>query len=156
MLHLIPAPLHRLVLRIAYAIRHKHRQRGGKVRDGVAIVARDFEGQVLLVRHSYGPAQWFFPGGGIEKGETPEAAAHRELREETDCEISAMRHVATFEETLSGATHTAHLFEGVTEDMPRADGREVIEARFFPTHSLPEPLSPRTRERLKMWQARKS
>ena len=86
----------------------------------------------------------------------PEAAAHRELREETDCEIRSLKLVGTFEETLSGATHTAHLFEGVTEDMPRADGREVIEARFFPTHSLPEPLSPHTRERLKMWQARKS
>lgn len=156
MLHLIPAPLHRLALKFAHRIRVRTRRFSGKARDGVSVVGRDFDGQILLVRHSYGPQQWFFPGGGIADGETPDAAARRELMEETGCEIDGMKLVGTFEEALSGAPHTAHLFDGVISDMPEADGREVIEARFFPTHSLPEPLSPHTRERLKLWQARKS
>ena len=156
MLHLIPAPLHRLALRIAYRLRQKLRGVTGKAADGVTIVGRDFEGQVLLVRHSYGPKEWFFPGGGIGKDETPEQAARRELLEETACEIEGLKLVGTVEETVSGALHRGHLFEGVVHDMPEADGREVVEARFFPTHSLPEPLSRHTRERLKMWQARKS
>ena len=156
MLHLIPAPLHRFALKIAYRIRNRVRRASGTTRDGVSVVGRDFDGQILLVRHSYGPNEWFFPGGGIAAGETPEQAAVRELMEETGCEISGIKLVGTLEETLSGAAHTAHLFEGVVEDMPEADGREVVEARFFPTHSLPEPLSLRTRERLKLWQARKN
>ena len=36
--------------------------------------------------------------------------------------------------------------------MPRPDGREIVEARFFPLHSLPEPMLDRTRERLAAWQ----
>ncbi len=156
MLHLIPAPLHRLVLKIAYNLRQKQRRVTGKARDGVTVVGRDFDGQILLVRHSYGPNEWFFPGGGINDGESPEGAAERELMEETACEITGMKLVGVIEETLSGAPHKDHLFEGVVSDMPEADGREIVDARFFPTHSLPEPLSPRTRERLKMWQARKS
>ena len=156
MLRLIPAPLHRLALKFAYRARETQRQTTGGIRDGVTVVARDFDGQVLLVRHSYGPQEWFFPGGGIADGETPEVAAKRELMEETACEIRNLKLVGSFEETLSGAPHTAYLFDGVVEDMPEADGREVIEARFFPTHSLPEPLAPSTRLRLKMWQARKS
>ena len=156
MFHLIPAPLHRFALRVAYRLRQKKRRATGKTRDGVTVVGRDFDGQILLVRHSYGPNEWFFPGGGIGDDESPEEAAMRELMEETACEITGMKLVGVIEETLSGAPHKDHLFEGVVSDMPEADGREILEARFFPTHSLPEPLSPRTRERLKMWQARKS
>ena len=152
----MPAPLHRLALKIGYKIRSRARSVTGTTRDGVSIIGRDFEGQVLLVRHSYGPQEWYFPGGGIANGETPEDAAKRELLEETGCEIEGIRLIGVIEETLSGAAHKAHLFDGVIHDMPEADGREVLEARFFPTHSLPEPLSLRTRERLKLWQARKS
>ena len=95
-------------------------------------------------------------GGEVEGREAADYVGAGADLEETGCEIDGMKLVGTFEETLSGAPHTAYLFEGVISDMPEADGREVIEARFFPTHSLPEPLSPRTRTRLKMWQARKS
>ncbi|MBX7539790.1 NUDIX domain-containing protein [Qipengyuania sphaerica] len=156
MLHLIPAPLHRFALKIAYRLRNRLRSATGKARDGVTVIGRDFDGQVLLVRHSYGPQDWFFPGGGIANGESPEDAARRELMEETACEIEGMKLVGVIEETVSGALHKGHVFEGVVHDMPEADGREVIEARFFPTHSLPEPLSRYTREHLRMWQARKS
>ena len=156
MLQLIPAPLHRLALRVAYRLRNKIRRATGVAQDGVMIIGKDFEGQILLVRHSYGPDEWFFPGGGIATGEEPEAAARRELREETGCEIEGLRLVGTVDETISGGAHKGYLFEGVVHDMPEADGREIVEARFFPTHSLPQPLSRITQQRLEMWQARKS
>lgn len=45
--------------------------------------------RVLVGRRRTPPWQgaWSFPGGGIEAGETPEAAARRELREETGIEL---------------------------------------------------------------------
>ena len=48
---------------------------------GVRVLAVDAEGRVLLVRHTYLPG-WWLPGGGVDRGETLEAAAVRELREE--------------------------------------------------------------------------
>ena len=43
------------------------------------------EGKVLLCRHTYGGGKGLLivPGGYLERGETPEEAVRRELREET-------------------------------------------------------------------------
>jgi 8-oxo-dGTP pyrophosphatase MutT (NUDIX family) len=49
------------------------------------LVVRD--NKILMVKHKQGDAEWYCsPGGGIEKGETPEQAAVRELQEE--CNVS--------------------------------------------------------------------
>ncbi len=81
------------------------------------------------------------------------AAATRELMEETGCRAGSLRLVGCVEEMLSGSPHTAHVFTCVTEDTPKPDGREVVEARFFPPHSLPHPMTPRTQQRLAFWSA---
>jgi 8-oxo-dGTP diphosphatase len=46
------------------------------------------DGQVLLIRRSAPPraGEWSLPGGRLEKDEAPEAAALRELKEETGVE----------------------------------------------------------------------
>ncbi len=156
MLRLIPAAAHRAALGLVHRLRHRWRRLSRSTGEGVSVVGYDLDGRLLLVRHSYGPRGWYFPGGGIRRGETPEQAARRELREETGCPVEKLDLMGVIEENISGAPHRGHVFAGVVDAMPRADGREVIEARFFPTHSLPEPLGPQTRARLAMWQARKS
>jgi putative (di)nucleoside polyphosphate hydrolase len=52
-------------------------------RQGVIGIIQNKAGHFLVVQmQSYGEDQWRFPGGGIDKGETPEAALLRELMEE--------------------------------------------------------------------------
>ena len=52
-------------------------------RAGVVIVVRSDDGEVLAFERADQPGQWQLPQGGLEPGESPEAAAWRELGEET-------------------------------------------------------------------------
>lgn len=151
MLHLIPAPVHRLMMPIAYRVRHQWRRLAKPQLTGCAVIISDHAGSILLMRHSYGPQVWSLPGGGVGKGEDPAAAAHREIREEVGIELSRVSLVTVLEDTISGAPHTTHLYAATTDQYPRADRREVLEAKFFPRHSLPEPQGVQTRVRLDAW-----
>ena len=78
------------------------------------------------------------------------------MREELGVELARIEPVGTLEEVLSGSPHIAHIFTGICDRQPRPDGREVTEARFFPSHSLPEPLGRSTRDRIAVWRARET
>lgn len=150
----LPASLHRALLPLAHRIRHYWRRWRKTPIAGVSVVVTNLAGDVLLLRHSYGPNVWGLPGGGLGRGEDPEAAALREVHEELGLRLSSITHVAVIEEVISGAPHTAHLFAAVCDQQPRPDQREIIAARFFPSHSLPEPLGRTTRTRIDAWKGR--
>lgn len=147
------AALHRAAYRAAHALRHRWRVWRKVPLAGVTMIARDIDGRILLVRLSYADAGWSLPGGGANRGESWQDAAVRELAEETGCKALAVKPVGELTEIISGSPHTAHVFTCMTEDEPVPDGREVIEARFYPSHSLPHPLTPRTQARLDLWRA---
>ncbi len=56
-----------------------------------AIIRRGDE--VLIMKRAMGAMSgaWYFPGGGLEAGESPEDAVRREIREETELEVHDLR-----------------------------------------------------------------
>ena len=151
---LLPALLHRALLPSAHRIRHRWRRWRKAPISGVSVVITNLTGDVLLLKHSYGADVWSLPGGGLKHGEDPLEAARREVREELRMELARIELIGTLDEVLSGSPHTAHIFAGVCDRQPQPDRREVIEARFFPSHSLPEPLGRHTRTRIAVWRGR--
>ena len=150
---LLPRFLHRIALRIAYQLRRRWRMIRKVPLVGVAMIVRNDRGQVLLVRHSYGPPMWSLPGGGAKRGEEPIAVAVRELQEELNCIGTQPKLVGSFEEVLSGSPHTAHLVELTVNGPITPDRREVNEAVFFEPDALPHDINPHAEERLRYWQS---
>ena len=151
----LPAPVHRLALRIIFPLRH-HWRRWRKVPIvGCNVILTDFQGDLLLLKHSYGPQDWLLPGGGVDRGEDTADAARREVKEELGLELKKLTPIGLIEGHISGSPHTTHLFAAVVDKQPRPDNREVTEARFFPTHSLPQPLGDSTQRALSLWKEKR-
>ena len=57
-----------------------------------AAIVSDGRGRVLLLKHRFRPGSgWGLPGGFMEKGEQPDAALRRELREEIGLEVEQLK-----------------------------------------------------------------
>ena len=110
----------------------------------VAVLAWDDDGRLLLVREAE-TGLWQTIGGAVEPDEPPRAAALREAAEEAgvSVRIERIRDVvggAQFRQRypngdLVGYVPTvfdAHVVDGV----PRADGDETIEVRWFSPREL--------------------
>ena len=116
---------------------------------GVKVMLFNDAGELLLIRNSYGNKRVFLlPGGGVGRGETPEAAVVREVREELNLEIVDLNFVATYESSAEGKRDNIHLFSATPRGLLEADSVELEEARFFPLDALPQNLSPATFRRI--------
>ena len=110
---------------------------------GVRAVVFDQQQRVLLVRHTY-MSGWYFPGGGVEVGETSLQALARELQEEAAIEITAQPywHGLFLNAHASRRDHVGLYIVRDFRDLgPRQPDREIAEARFFELDALPADLA---------------
>jgi 8-oxo-dGTP pyrophosphatase MutT (NUDIX family) len=96
-----------------------------------ALVAIYVGRALLLVKSSY-RTEWNFPGGSLQPGEAPEAAAQRELEEEIGLTSHALRPAGSVCGTWDGRRDRVHFFELHLERIPelRLDNREIVAAHL--------------------------
>lgn len=96
-----------------------------------ALVAIHVGAALLVLRSSY-RSTWNLPGGGIRTGESPEAAATRELAEELGLPAMPLTSAGIFSGMAEGRRDKVHLFEARLDRLPalRLDGREIILAEL--------------------------
>ncbi len=111
-----------------------------------ALVAVWVGQRVLMLRLSY-RSGLCLPGGGIERGETAEQAALRELREEVGLNLEAADLRLAWRQQSFWDYRRDHvtIFEAELTELPPLlpDGREVVEARLIsPLVALAGPAAP--------------
>jgi len=117
---------------------------------GAQGVVIDQVGRVLLVRHSYRPG-WFFPGGGVEWGETLEEALARELEEEVGVTLDAppvLHGVFSNDSNFAGDHIALYLVRAWTRRENYRRKSEIAEAEMFAPDEVPATTDPGTRKRL--------
>jgi len=114
-------------------------------RIGVGVIVTMGERILLIKRQGmHGQGTWSTPGGHLEYGESPEACAIRETKEETGIDITGVRAIGytndVFEE--SGLHYITLWMRGehAAGEATVAAPDEASEVAWFPWDALPEPL----------------
>lgn len=94
--------------------------------------------EILLIRNSYGPKGWTFPGGGIHAGEPLPTAAVREVREEVGIFIQGPVPLGSFLTTKEYKKDFIECFTATVDKKDfTIDNEEVVEARWFRVSEMP-------------------
>ena len=100
----------------------------------------DGENRILLLEHQFRPdSRWGIPGGFLSKGEQPDAALVRELREEIKLEVTNVEFL--FARTLPKAQQVEIYFRCQPASSPTPSSFEIIKAEWFAIDALPDELS---------------
>ena len=99
---------------------------------GVALVALDDAGRVLLIRqyrYAVGHELLELPAGKLEPGEPPDLCAARELEEETGYSAARIEPVCRFYSTAGATDEMLHIYlaTGLKPGVPRLESDERIE-----------------------------
>jgi NAD+ diphosphatase len=108
----------------------------------------DDEGRILLLEHVFRPdSRWGIPGGFLSKGEQPEVALRRELREEIALEVTDVEFF--FARTLARPRQVEIYFLCKPDGVPSPSSFEITKAEWFTIDDLPPNLSQDQRKIIK-------
>ena len=118
-----------------------------RFRFGFFALCQDGE-RVLLPRRRYS-GWWNLPGGGMERGETVEEAAAREVREETGLEVGVERLVGVYSKPQAEEVVLTVACRVLGGELGVSD--ESTEFRWCRADDLPDPVLPKHAERVADW-----
>jgi 8-oxo-dGTP pyrophosphatase MutT (NUDIX family) len=108
-----------------------------------------------MVRHTYGRPAWTFPGGGTKRHETSEATVRREIREEVGLELTDLRQIGSFLNSVDFKRDHVTVFAARPASAAlNLRLEEIAEARWVDVNQLPSPTAPVATRSLALWLGR--
>lgn len=130
---------------------------------GASIIVEDSCGRILMQQRA-DDGNWSYPGGRVEVGETVEAAARREVWEESGLRVGEMELLGVFSgEELRHVYPDGNEVWGIdivyvshdyTGEIHASDG-EASRVGFYPIEALPQPISPMNAKQLDYYLTRR-
>lgn len=111
------------------------------VKGEIAIGVIENEGKYLVLKRSErtsSSGKWCFPGGKIERNETPEETVLREIKEETDLETEIIRRAEVFETKAELGVWKVHPFLLKTDPKQVELNYEHSESKWVKLNELNE------------------
>ena len=89
------------------------------------------QGKILMVRLTYYPDTWTFPGGGVHRDESTNEAIIRECKEEVDITLEHPEYIGDLHFEHEYKKDTVSVFkENIDNPDIKIDGKEVVEANW--------------------------
>lgn len=116
---------------------------------GVRVLAMDAKGRVCLIKHTYLDG-WWLPGGGVDRMETTQDAAARELREEAGLIATAPPRLLSVHsnERFFPGDHVLVFAVEAFEIGERSSHGEISQVDWFHPDALPENTNSPSRARI--------
>ena len=107
-------------------------------KDRVRVIVYRDDGKILLVRSRFSRQEWALSGGGVNRNESYEQAAIREVLEEIGLKIHNMRYLGKANSHESYAKFSVQVFAAHASNCDIKCNFEIMEARWFNMNYLPE------------------
>ena len=117
----------------------------------VAAVLIEMDDRLVMIRRANEPGQglWSFPSGYVDRGETVETAAIREVKEETGLLVSLTGFLGVY--STKNSPVILLVYTGIVKGGRLCSGHDAQEADLFDPNDLPELAFCRDREIISIW-----
>lgn len=110
----------------------------GPKKDRVRVIVYRDDGDILLVKNRFSRQGWALPGGGVNRNESYEQSAVREVSEEIGLKIHNLRHLGKANSHESYAKFSVQVFAAHASNCDIKRNFEIMEARWLNMNYLPE------------------
>ena len=107
-------------------------------KDRVRVIVYRDDGKILLARGRFSRQEWALPGGGVDRNESYEQTAVREVLEEIGLKIHNLRYLGKANSHESYAKFSVQVFAAHASDYDIKCNFEIMEARWFNRDYLPK------------------
>ena len=107
-------------------------------KDRVRVIVYRDDGDILLVKNRFSRQEWALPGGGVNRNESYEQAAVREVLEEVGLKIHNLRYLGKANSHESYAKFSVRVFAAHASNCDIKCNFEIMEARWLNMNYLPK------------------